>query len=446
MWLKFISLIDGVISMSVIDFFYELTAIPRCSTNHWPFIEFITNISTQRGYETFVDDTHNVLCKKKNSQAKVSLQSHYDIVCLSENATPPEIIENDGYLHAKNSTLGADNGIGCAMMMALMDEGFDLEYLFTSDEEIGLIGANGLDFELKSTYMINLDSECEDEICIGCAGGVDIIGTITKKEILQNDEYELFDIEISGLDGGHSGVDIDKNIPNALKMIAKILKESNSLILDINGGERINSIPKRVKAIVASNELKELQDRFIKISKIDTKPQHLSVLSPKILDFLYSFANGIREYDKNINSVITSINLAIIKTDYEKVTVELSARSMDNEKLELIKNETALLLKNFGFDVTTCGKYPAWKPEINELSDIIFDIYKEEFSTPTLYAIHAGLECSILKNKYPNIKMASIGPNIYFPHSFNEKVEIASINKIFGILKKILNTKISIDF
>jgi len=126
--------------------------------------------------------------------------------------------------------------------------------------------------------------------------------------------------------------------------------------------------------------------------------------------------------------------------------VELSARSMDNEKLELIKNETALLLKNFGFDVTTCGKYPAWKPEINELSDIIFDIYKEEFSTPTLYAIHAGLECSILKNKYPNIKMASIGPNIYFPHSFNEKVEITSINKIFNILKKILNTKISIDF
>ncbi|MEJ5168509.1 MAG: M20/M25/M40 family metallo-hydrolase, partial [Arcobacteraceae bacterium] len=378
------------------------------------------------------------LCKKKDSQAKVSLQSHYDIVCLSADAVPPVIIENDGYLHAKNSTLGADNGIGCAMMMALMDEGFDLEYLFTSDEEIGLLGANGIAFELQSTYMINLDSECEDEICIGCAGGVDIIGTINKQEIIKNDDYELFDVEISGLDGGHSGVDIDKNIPNALKMIAKILKESNSLILDINGGERINSIPKKVKAIVASKDLKESQDRFTKISKIDTHSEHFNVLSHKILDFLYSFPNGIREYDKNINSVITSINLAIIKTDYEKVTVELSARSMDNEKLELIKNETALLLKSFGFHVTTCGKYPAWKPEINELSDIILEIYKEEFDKPTLYAIHAGLECSILKNKYPNIKMASIGPNIYFPHSFNEKVEIESIHKIFGILKKTL--------
>ncbi|MGE4456466.1 MAG: M20/M25/M40 family metallo-hydrolase [Arcobacteraceae bacterium] len=424
--------------MSVIKFFYDLTAIPRCSNNHLPFIDFITNFATQKGYETFVDTTHNVLCKKKDSQAKVSLQSHYDIVCLSADAVPPVIIENDGYLHAKNSTLGADNGIGCAMMMALMDEGFDLEYLFTSDEEIGLLGANGIDFELQSTYMINLDSECEDEICIGCAGGVDIIGTINKQEIIKNDGHELFEVEVSGLDGGHSGVDIDKNIPNALKLMAKTLKESNSLILDINGGERINSIPKKVKAIVASKELYTSYDRFTKISKIDTNSGHLSVLSPKILDFLYSFANGIREYDKNINSVITSVNLAIIKTDYEKVTVELSARSMDNEKLELIKNETALLLANFGFEVTTCGKYPAWKPEINELSDIIFDIYKEEFSTPTLYAIHAGLECSILKNKYPNIKMASIGPNIYFPHSFNEKVEIESIHKVFDILQRVL--------
>lgn len=424
--------------MKVIDFFHQLTAVPRCSKNHQPFIDFITSFATDRGYETFVDDANNILCKKENSKAKVCLQSHYDIVCLSDNNTTPIIIEQDGYLYAQNSTLGADNGIGCAMMIACMDCGEDLEYLFTSDEEIGLLGANDIDFELNSAYMINLDSECESEICIGCAGGVDIKGTIAKKEIVPNDGYTLYEISVSGLDGGHSGVDIDKNIPNAIKLLSRTLKESNCLLLDINGGERINSIPKSVSAIVASKEEIVSKDSFTTINKIDSEAKHFTILSPKILDFLYSFANGIREYDKNIQSVITSINLALIKTDFEKITVELSARSMDNDQLELIKNETTLLLESFGFTPSTYGKYPAWKPQTSELSDILLDAYKKEFPNPKLYAIHAGLECSILKNKYPNIKMASIGPNIHFPHSHKENVEIASIEKIFKILKDVL--------
>ncbi|MDY0328818.1 MAG: M20/M25/M40 family metallo-hydrolase [Arcobacteraceae bacterium] len=424
--------------MSVINFFHQLTAIPRCSKNHKPFIDFITNFATDRGYETFVDDANNILCKKENSKAKVCLQSHYDIVCLDDNATPPIIIERDGYLYAQNSTLGADNGIGCAMMMACMDSGLDLEYLFTSDEEIGLLGANDIDFELNSTYMINLDSECENEICIGCAGGVDIKGTISKKDIIPNDGYILYEISVSGLDGGHSGVDIDKNIPNAIKLLSRTLKESNCLVLDINGGERINSIPKNVTAIVASKDKIISKDSFTTINKLSTEAKHLTILSPKIVDFLYSFANGIREYDKNLQSVITSINLALIKTDFEKVTVELSARSMDNDKLELITNETALLLENFGFSSSTNGKYPAWNPQTNELSDILLEAYKKEFPNPKLYAIHAGLECSILKHKYPNIKIASLGPNIHLPHSYNERVELASIEKIFKILKDVL--------
>ncbi|WP_228283441.1 M20/M25/M40 family metallo-hydrolase [Arcobacter sp. FWKO B] len=424
--------------MGVIDLFYKLTQIPRCSKTHKPFIDFISDFASRYGYIVQIDDAKNVLCKKGNSKSKVCLQSHYDIVCLSDNATVPEIIQKDGYLYAKNSTLGADNGMGCAMMMALMMEEADIEFLFTSDEEIGLLGANAIEFELHSSYMINLDSECEKEICIGCAGGVDIVGTINKKEIKENKEYDLYEITISGLDGGHSGVDIDKNIPNAIKLLAQTIKESNALILDINAGERINSIPKNAKAIVASKEPIKKIFECVNIKKIDTKSEHITILSHKVLDFLYSFANGVREYDKNLQSVTTSINLALVKTDFDKVTVELSARSMDNDKLELIKNETCTLLKSFGFSVGTYGKYPAWKPQTNQLTDIIIQEYKKEFENPKLYAIHAGLECSILKNKYPNIHMASIGPNIEFPHSHNEKVEIKSVEKIFNILKNIL--------
>ncbi len=423
--------------IDIIEIFKEITAIPRCSGTHQPFINYIKNISQKFGYLCLVDETNNILCKKPNSTAKLAFQSHYDIVCLSDNCVP-KIVQNGDILSALDSTLGSDNGMGCVYMIGLMSEGYDGEFLFTSDEEIGLIGANNLNLELNAPYMLNLDSEEEGEICIGCAGGVDIFGTNSNKKIVPNvDNLDLYEISISKLQGGHSGVDIDKNIPNGIKLIAKTIKECKGKLLDINGGERINSIPVNVKAIIATSTPPTSSHEFMKIEKIEAKSEHLNIYDDKIIDFIYDFQNGVRAMNSELNVVQTSINLAIIKTGIDEIKIELSGRSMDNDDLKNLKNETIEILKNYGFEVSTNGKYPAWKPDINEFTKKVLEIYKEFNPNASLEAIHAGLECAIFKDKFPNIKVASIGPTINFPHSKKEQISITSALNVYEIVKKI---------
>lgn len=422
---------------TILEIFKEITKLQRCSGNHEAFIKYMQDLSQRLGYICLIDDVFNILCKKENSKAKIVFQSHYDIVCLSENCVP-QIIEDNESLKAVDSTLGADNGIGCSYMIALMYENFDGEFLFTSDEEIGLIGANGLNLPINASFMLNLDSEEEGEICIGCAGGVDIKASFKDKKIISNNEnLELYEISISNLAGGHSGVDIDKNIPNAIKLLIQVIKECNGKILDINGGERINSIPANVKAIIATNLVPKEIISNMKIEKIDTKSEHLTVYDNKFIDFLYDFENGVRELNKELNVVQDSINLALINTKIDEIIVEFSARSMCNENLKDLKDKTKKDLENSNFEVTTYGKYPAWSPDINSFTNTILDIYKNTNKNASLRAIHAGLECAIFKEKFPNLKIASIGPTIKFPHSKKEIVYKDSINRVFEIVKKI---------
>ena len=424
-------------SNNIIEIFKTITAIPRCSGTHQPFINYMKEISKQFGYLCLVDETNNILCKKENSTAQLAFQSHYDIVCLSDNCVP-QIVQDGDILSAKDSTLGSDNGIGCSYMIALMSEGYDGEFLFTSDEEIGLIGANNLALPLNASYMLNLDSEEEGEICIGCAGGVDIFGTNSNKKIIPNtDNLDLYEITIGKLQGGHSGVDIDKNIPNGIKLIVKTIKECKGKLLDINGGERINSIPVNVKAIIATNKTPQASHENMIINKIDTKSEHLNIYDDKIIDFIYDFQNGVRTKNQELSVVQTSINLAIIKTGIDEIKIELSGRSMDNEDLKNLKDETIKMLKDYNFEVSTNGKYPAWKPDINEFTSKVLEIYKEFNPKASLEAIHAGLECAIFKDKYPFIKVASIGPTINFPHSRKEQVSIKSVENVYKIVKKI---------
>jgi dipeptidase D len=423
---------------NIIEIFKEITQIPRCSNTHEPFINYMKELSKELNYLCLVDEYNNILCKKPNSNAKLAFQSHYDIVCLRDNCVP-KIIENGDILSAEDSTLGSDNGIGCSYMIALMCEKFDGEFLFTSDEEIGLIGANNLDLPLNASYMLNLDSEEEGEICIGCAGGVDIFASNSNKKIIPNNEnLDLYEISIGKLQGGHSGVDIDKNIPNAIKLIAKTIKECDGKLLDINGGERINSIPVNVKAIIASANTPISCHENMIIEKIDTKSEHLNIFDDNIIDFIYNFQNGVRAINSELDVVQSSINIAIIKTTIDSIKIELSARSMDNDDLKDLKNETIKILENHNFIVNTNGKYPAWKPDINEFTSKVLEIYKEFNPNASLEAIHAGLECAIFKDKYPHIKIASIGPTIKFPHSKKEQVSIDSINNVYKIIKKIV--------
>lgn len=422
---------------SIIEIFKEITSIPRCSKTHQHFINYMKQLAQELNYLCLVDEHNNILCKQVNSNAKIVFQSHYDIVCLNDDSTP-KIIEDGDILKAENSTLGSDNGIGCAYMIALMCEKYDGEFLFTSDEEIGLIGANNLNLPLNATYMLNLDSEQEGEVCIGCAGGIDIFATNTNKKIVPNiDNLDLYEISISKLQGGHSGVDIDKNIPNGIKLMAKTIKECKGKLLDINGGERINSIPVNVKAIIASHTTPIASHENMLITKIDTKSEHLNIFDDNIIDFIYDFSNGVRSTNKELNVVQTSINIAIIKTDLNGIEIQLSARSMDNADLNDLKFETLRALQNHNFTNSTNGKYPAWKPDINEFTSKVLEIYQEVNPKASLEAIHAGLECAIFKDKYPHLKIASIGPTIKFPHSKKEQVSIKSIENVYKIVKKI---------
>jgi dipeptidase D len=423
---------------NIINIFKEITAIPRCSGTHEPFINHMKKLSKQFDYICLSDEHNNILCKKENSKAKVVFQSHYDIVCLKDNCVP-QIVKNGDILSAQNSTLGSDNGIGCSYMIALMQENYDGEFLFTSDEEIGLIGANNLNLPLNATYMLNLDSEEEGEICIGCAGGVDIFAPNTNKKIIPNtDNLDLYEISISKLQGGHSGVDINKNIPNGIKLVAQTIKECEGKLLDINGGERINSIPVNVKAIIASSKTPIASHENMIIEKIETKSEHLNIFDDNIINFIYGFKNGVRDMNSELNVVQSSINIAIIKTDLDSVKIELSARSMDNNDLNALKNETIKTLESHNFTVSTNGKYPAWKPDINEFTSKVLEVYKKINPSASLEAIHAGLECAIFKDKYPHIKVASIGPTINFPHSKKEQVSIKSVENVYEVVKEIL--------
>ena len=401
----------------ILEIFKEITKIQRCSGNHKAFIEYMKEISKKLEYACLVDEANNILCKKEDSNANIVFQSHYDIVCLNDFCIP-QIVEDDTILKAIDSTLGADNGIGCSYMIALMYENFDGEFLFTSDEEIGLIGANALNLPINSKYMLNLDSEEEGKICIGCAGGVDIIAKNSNKKIVPNIEnLDLYEISISNLQGGHSGVDIDKNIPNAIKLIVKAIKECEGKLLDINGGERINSIPANVKAIIASKKTPQKTHDNMKIERINTKSEHLNIYDDEIINFLYNFENGVRDFNKELNVVQDSINLALIKTNIDEIVIEFSARSMNNENLKELKEKTKKDLINNNFYVETYGKYPAWSPDINDFTSKVLDIYKTFDKNASLEAIHAGLECAIFKDKFPDLKIASIGPTIKFPHS-----------------------------
>lgn len=423
----------------IIELFKQITKIQRCSKTYQPFINYMKDYSLKYNYICKIDDANNILCYKQNSKSTICLQSHYDIVCLKKD-TLPIIIQKDNFLYAKDSTLGADNGIGCAYMLAFMSQNIDCEFLFTSDEEVGLIGANNIKFDLISNNMLNLDSESLGEICIGCAGGLDIFATTTKYHLSKNDTNKtLYEITISGLNGGHSGVDIDKNIPNAIKLLVEIISSCTDVdLIDINGGERINSIPKYAKAIIASSTKPLIQNRYTSIIKIEDRSEHYKVLDKNILTFINNFNNGVLKINNKLNVVSDSINLATITTTIKDVQISFSARSIDNNNLNNIAIKTITELQRYNFKIITDGKYPAWKPNKNNFTSKVLTSYKKYFNNVKLGVIHAGLECAIFKEKYPNLNIASIGPNIYFPHSNNEKCDINSVNKVYEILKDII--------
>jgi dipeptidase D len=411
-----------------IDYFKELTTIERCSGNREPFISFIQAFASKHNYTAEIDAVGNILCKKSDS-ANLVLQAHYDIVCINDNRVT--IVEEDGFYRAKESTLGADNGVGCAMMMTLMEEGADVELLFTSDEEIGLIGANGLELQLNATKMLNLDTEEIGAVYIGCAGGIDVEASKQIEMTASNQKY-FYRATADNLPGGHSGVDIDKDIPNAFKEVIALLPD-DALIGKIEGGERINSIPKRAMVEFSSDELLIPNDN-IRVLKTPFK-----VFPCELKEHIENFDNGVLELNDELGVVHTSQNLAIIKSDGGEIIMKTSLRSMDSDDLMNQEHTTRRYFENRGYMTQAHDKYPAWRPDINVFTTSVKEIYQNYFSDVKLEAIHAGLECAIFKQKFPTMQITSIGPNIFSPHSFSERVEISTIETFEKIVKEIVN-------
>ena len=414
----------------IIKYFLELSKIPHCSKNIEQLMKFLEEFATDRGYKVEIDKTKNILIKK--GEPKLALQAHYDMVCMGK-APKIETYIKDGWMYAKESSLGADNGIAIAMMMLLMDRGEELEFLITADEEIGLVGASALEFELSSQYMLNLDFEDEAEVCIGCAGGADILAT---KELEQSKELKYnYRVSVLGLEGGHSGVDIEKDIPNAIKILTKYLSDKPVALSSFEGGERRNSIPANAIATLSSSEILE-SSHSVKVEAISDSLKVYS--STKFIELLNSFEHGVNSYNSEFNLPDTSINLAIVKLEDDKVTVESSARAMSDNALEEICKKNMELFNKYDFKSSNEYKYPSWRPETNSFTEQVNQAMKKVFGKSKYIAIHAGLECGVISQRYPDIKFASIGPSISYPHSTREKVKLDSIDKIFEVIEDIL--------
>jgi len=386
----------------VFKIFEEIVKIPHCSGNTDKMKEYLLDKIKSSGYKYKTDTAGNILAYNKTPV--LTLQSHYDMVCVGR-APDIKTFEKDGWLYAESSSLGADNGIGVAVMLYLMQKYDNLEFLFTNDEEIGLIGAFNLGLEIKSPYLLNLDSE-DENIYIGCAGGVDV--KVKYPLSFTKINGYTYQTDIKNMPGGHSGVDIDKEIPNAIVELINKVKHISSL----KGGERRNSIPANAsaKCVIENENAKEVE-----------------VVEKEYLNFLKKLPHGVLEYDFEFKVVSKSVNFALVENE----NIVLSLRANSNEKLKEVKEY--IKEKCAGAEIEFEGEYPAWKPEITPLAKMLKEIMQSEYKV-----IHAGLECAVLKNKFPKCAMASIGPVIQNPHSVHERVNIESVNKFVKTVEELV--------
>ena len=431
----------------IIEHFKTLTQIPHCSKEADKLLDFLVAFAKERDYSVEVDEIKNIYIHKGNPT--LCLQAHYDMVCMGKAPVIETYVE-EGIMRAKDSSLGADNGIAIAMMMQCMDEGRELEFLLTSDEEIGLIGANEVAFNLKAKYMLNLDSEDEAEVYIGCAGGADI--TAFKQDSYVEGTGMCYEVAVKGLVGGHSGVDIDKGIPSAIKVLGKYLVDNGvTQLASLYAGERRNSIPANAVAIVRSekplesspstpfDKLRELSGNGVTVRELKEEPKVL-VEGAKVITLIDTFKHGVHAMNDELGIPDVSINLAIITADEKGgMKIETSARAMGAEELENLTQETVKMFDSYGFNVKVEDKYPAWKPDISAFTNLVSEEMKAVFGKTKMMAIHAGLECGVIAEKYPAMKFASIGPTIRYPHSTREEVDLDSVERTYAVLMRIIN-------
>jgi len=464
--------------------FADLNAVPRPSKKEERVIQFIMDFGHQLGLKTIKDSIGNVIIYKPASSGMegrktVILQAHLDMVHQKNEGTQFDfdkegirmIVDGD-WVRADGTTLGADNGIGVAAIMSVLSDDTikhpAIEALFTIDEETGMTGAIQLDGNnLSGEILLNIDTEDDDELSIGCAGGIDTNTKLKYTPVPVHSDHSGFEITISGLLGGHSGMDIDKGRGNANKLLNRILYHllgaMNYQLVSFDGGSLRNAIPREAKAVIAiGHKLEgqmEVEFAAIKgkiINEFHSIEPALDIkLSPvlkvegavpnevrdQIVNALYAVHNGVFRMSPDIEDLVeTSSSLArVIVKDGEFITQSLQRSSVESSK-EDVANSIRSAFEAIGCSVVQNGDYPGWQPNPNsEILNLMRDMYVNKYNEhPQVKACHAGLECGILGKHLPGTDMISFGPNIRAAHSPDEKVQISSVQKFWGYYLEVL--------
>lgn len=465
--------------------FVEFLKIPHGSGNEKALGDYIVSVAERLQLEWKRDDVGNIVISKPASPGKedsegVILQGHQDMVCEKNSDVDfdfmrdPIQAEIQGeWIQAKGTTLGADNAIGeCAALAILEDDSLvhpPLECLFTVEEETGLLGANKIQPGfLKGRKLLNLDSEDEGEFTIGCAGGADtqiVLPLIREK---MPDGKALFKLKLDGLQGGHSGVDINLGRGNAIKLLARILFQAGQAVsfqlTRMEGGNLRNAIPREAWAEITLNTNDEerfrsvIQDAYTKIKdeyKVVDPDVNVSLeqiqdasvepltseVKDGLINILCTVPHGVMTMHPEIEGLVeTSTNLAVLRTSDDQAQIICSTRSSTASALDATRNILEAVSQLAGAEVTLEEGYPGWKPNLQSpLLKTLKEVYIQTFGEePQVAAIHAGLECGIIGEKFPGMDMISFGPTIKFPHSPSEKVHIGSVEKFWKFLLKLL--------
>jgi len=462
--------------------FADINAVPRASKKEERIIAFMVEFGNKLGLETLVDPAGNVIIKKPatpgmENRKPVVLQSHLDMVHQKNNDVDFDFntqgikmyVDGD-WVKADGTTLGADNGLGVAAIMSVLS-GSDiahpaLEALFTIDEETGMTGAKGLQAGyLEGEILLNLDTEEEDEIDIGCAGGIDVTMTKAYDPVAPGAHDQGLQISVKGLQGGHSGMDIHKGLGNANMIMNRIISQLHPMvrISEIEGGGLRNAIPREsvailtcktsdIPAVKQSFELvaQELKQEFAGVepglnctlSEVSAPSEMISLsVQENLLKSISDAVNGVYKMSEDIEDLVeASNNIARVEVGKGQITILcLTRSSVEKSKMEVVDS----LKDSFssgGFQISLSGEYPGWSPNKDSaILKVLENIYEEMFGNkPSVVACHAGLECGILGSNYPEMDMISFGPTIKGAHSPDERACISSTSRFWKFLQEIL--------
>jgi dipeptidase D len=479
--------IEGLKPELVWKYFAAISRIPRGSKNEAAVAQYVLDTAKGLGLEAASDAFGNVRVRKPASKGRenvrsIALQGHLDMVCEKNKdkthdflKDPIELVRKDNVMMANGTTLGADNGIAVATNLAIMEdlslEHGPLEFLFTVDEETGLTGASNLSPDLlESRILLNLDSEEEGEIYVGCAGGKDTIGTWKVRFEQAPSNLKAAQIKVGGLRGGHSGLEIDKGRGNAVKIMNRILQALTSAgarLSSVDGGNKHNAIPRECEAVVLIPPRKLKKARKLVDNLCATVRAELGTVEPdlnvsfvelttaaewkvvrkteqrKLIQTIAALPHGVIKMSAEISWLVeTSTNVAIVKTLEDSVNVVTSQRSSVASEIEDIVNTVSCIFDLGGASIENTDGYPGWKPNLDSpILKAAKTAYESLFGKePEVKAVHAGLECGVIGERIPGMDMISFGPTLEAVHSPDEKIYIDTVDKFWAFLLQILKS------